>query len=329
MRVCFLDPLENRVAELPEQFLGQHQVSLANGNAGDVPADTEAVITWGDSLDQPLIARLPNLRLVQRVGWYRTGGDLAAAEAAGAAVAVWPKGVSNRVAMHTLMFMLALGRQLLPSYRATIAGENEIGMEPTYMEQPAIAMNWPIIANVDTAANKTLGIIGFGEIGACFARMARPYDMDTLYYKRQRLSPAQEDYFGVRYAPLDDLLAQSDYVSTFVPYSKESERMLGAREFGLMKPSAYFINTGRGNTTDEAALMNVLREGRIRGAALDVFSFEPLPPDHPVLSLKNVVLTPHNAGGVGGWHDVFTRIVMNLDAVAAGRRPVTWGYPPR
>jgi phosphoglycerate dehydrogenase-like enzyme len=94
-----------------------------------------------------------------------------------------------------------------------------------------------------------------------------------------------------------------------------------------MKPTAYFLNTGRANTTDEAALIDALEKKRIAGAGLDVFSYEPLPPDSLLRNLKNVVLTPHNAGGVGGWHDVFTRIKGNLDRIEAGRRPVTWGTP--
>jgi phosphoglycerate dehydrogenase-like enzyme len=230
--------------------------------------------------------------------------------------------------MHTLMFMVALSRQLLPGHELTIEGVNESGMEPAFADQRPLAMNWPKVANVDTPANKTLGIVGFGEAGACLARLAAPLDMEILYHKRTRLSPAQEEFYGVEYAPLDDLLRQSDYVATFVPYTKENEQSFGAREFGLMKRTAYFLNTGRANTTDEAALIDALKNKRIAGAGLDVFSYEPLPPDNPLPTLKNVVLTPHNAGGIGGWHDVFERISGNLTRLANGRKPVTWGIPP-
>jgi glyoxylate reductase len=328
MHVCFLDPLEARIKELPGQYLGEHQISYANGQPADVPADTEVLITWSGLLDRALVERLPNLRLVQSIGYYRGGGDLQAAADRGIAVAVWPWGVLNRVAMHTLMFMVALSRQLLPGHELTIEGVNESGMEPAFADQRPLAMNWPKVANVNTPANKTLGIVGFGEAGACLARLAAPLDMEILYYKRTPLSAAQEEFYGVEYAPLDDLLQRSDYVATFVPYTKENEKTFGAREFGLMKPTAYFLNTGRANTTDEAALIDALRNNRIAGAGLDVFSYEPLPPDNPLPTLKNVVLTPHNAGGVGGWHDVFERIGGNLVRLAAGRTPVSWGIPP-
>jgi phosphoglycerate dehydrogenase-like enzyme len=328
MHVCFLDPLEERIKEFPGQYLADHQVAYADGQPADVPADTEVLITWSGLVDRELVSRLPDLKLVQRIGYFRGGGDLQAAADRGVAVAVWPHGVLNRVAMHTLMFMVALSRQLLPGHELTIEGVNEIGMEPTFADQRPLAMNWPKVANVDTPANKTLGIVGFGEAGACLAHLAAPLDMEILYYKRTRLSPAQEAFYGVEYAPLDDLLRQSDFVATFVPYSPENEKTFGARELTLMKPTAYFLNTGRANTTDEAALIDALRNKRIAGAGLDVFSYEPLPPDNPLPTLKNVVLTPHNAGGVGGWHDVFARIAGNLRRLENGRRPVSWGIPP-
>src|SRR3954468_16790770 len=328
MHVCFLDPLEDRIKEFPGRYLAEHQVSFANGQPARVPADTEVLVTWSGLLDRGLVERLSDLRLVQRIGYFRGGGDLQAAADRGVAVAVWPHGVLNRVAMHTLMFMVSLSRQMLPGHELTIEGVNESGKEPAFADQRPLAMNWPGVANVDTPANKTLGIVGFGEAGACLAHLAAPLDMEVLYYKRTPLSPEQEEFYGVEYAPLDDLLRRSDFVATFVPYTPENERSFGARELGLMKPTAYFLNTGRANTTDEAALIDALKNGRIAGAGLDVFSYEPLPPDNPLPTLKNVVLTPHNAGGVGGWHDVFDRISANLSRVQSGRKPRSWGVPP-
>lgn len=328
MQVCFLDPLEERIREFPARYLAAHAVHYAEGQPERVPAETEGLITWSGLLDRALVERLPSLRLVQRIGYFRGGGDLRAAEGRGVQTAVWPHGVLNRVAMHTLMFLLAQSRQLLPSHQATIEGVNAIGMEPAFADQRPVAMNWAKIPRVDSPFNKTLGIVGFGEAGACLAHQAAPLDMDVLYYKRSRLSPEQEAFYGVEYAQLDELLRRSDFVATFVPYSKETEHSFGAREFGLMKPTAFFLNTGRANTTDEGALIGALKSGRIAGAGLDVFAYEPLPPNSPLLTLKNVIMTPHNAGGVGGWQDVFGRIAANLSRVQAGRSPVSWGIPP-
>lgn len=328
MRLCFLDPLQDRLKEFPAQYLGEHETHLANGQVSDVPADTEALVTWSELLDTSLIARLPHLRFIQRIGYYRGGGDLSEAAARGIVTSVWPMGVLNRVAMHTFMFMLAQSRKLMQGHQATLRGENEIGMEPAFADHRASAMNWPMIRGVDTPANRTLGIVGFGEAGACLAHLAQPLDMEILYFKRSRLLPAQERFYGVEYAPLDDLLRRSDFVATFVPYTRDNEKTFGAREFELMKPTAYFLNAGRANTTDEDALIKALQRGTIAGAGLDVYSYEPVAPNSPILSAPNVVLTPHYAGGTGGWQDVFERIAANLARVADGRPPVTWGIPP-
>ena len=109
--------------------------------------------------------------------------------------------------------------------------------------------------------------------------------------------------------------------------SEESRKMLSRREFGLMKPSAIFVNTGRGNTVDEAAIVEALRERRIRAAGLDVFPVEPLPLSSPLLTLENVVLTPHTAGGVQGWMNTFERIAENLRRVEA-HEPVLFPMRP-
>ena len=138
-------------------------------------------------------------------------------------------------------------------------------------------------------------------------------------YRRRPLSPEQETFYGVQWAPLDDLLQQADVVVSFVPGIPEARNMLGAREFGLMRSSAYFVNCGRARTVDTDALVKVLRERRIAGVGLDVFPVEPLPRTSPFRELDNVIITPHSAGGVAGWTDTFARIRANLDKVEAGR----------
>ena len=124
MHICFLDPLEDRIKEFPGQYLADHQISYANGQPADVPGDTEALITWSSLVDRDLVGRLPQLRLIQRIGYFRGGGDIQAAADRGVATSVWPHGVLNRVAMHTLMFMVSLSRQLLPGHELTIEGVN-------------------------------------------------------------------------------------------------------------------------------------------------------------------------------------------------------------
>jgi phosphoglycerate dehydrogenase-like enzyme len=123
----------------------------------------------------------------------------------------------------------------------------------------------------------------------------------------------------VKYAALDELLSESDVVVSFVPGVPEARNMLGAREFGLMKRSAYFVNCGRAQMADEHALIAALRDGQIAGAGLDVFHTEPLPMSSALRELPNAIITPHSAGGIGGWTDTFARLRRNLDLVRDGR----------
>jgi gluconate 2-dehydrogenase len=141
--------------------------------------------------------------------------------------------------------------------------------------------------------HKTLGIVGLGRIGGAVARRAAlGFGMDILYANRSR-NPDAEQRYGAQWRTLPQLLSQADFVVLLVPLSPATERMIGAAELGLMKSSAILINCGRGQVLDEAALIEHLRERRIRGAGLDVFAREPLSPDSPLLQLPNVVAVPH------------------------------------
>ncbi len=140
----------------------------------------------------------------------------------------------------------------------------------------------------------TLGVIGLGQIGKAFVARARAFGVKTLVHTRTP-NEALEKQFAIEYAPLDEVLRRADIVCLFASLSKETRGMIGARELGLMKRSAYLVNIARGELIDEDALLDALRTGRIAGAGLDVFNVEPLF-DSPLFALDNVVLTPHQAG---------------------------------
>lgn len=323
-----MDPLEARLVDFPARYLPEHDV-IVTEEKGKAPAgveDAEALVWSAYPVDGALIASLPRLRFMQRIGLTRAKGDASAALANNIPVSVLPFGVSDRVALHTLALTLDVLRKIVQGHRAVHEGLNPDGLEELEQVGPTQTVNWVRWPDVDTLNDKIVGIIGFGEIGACYARMLPPFNCRILYNKRNQLNPQHENYFGVEYAPLDTLLRESDVVVSFVPYSEASRKMLGAREFGLMKPDAIFVNTGRGNTVDELALVDALRERKIRAAGLDVFSVEPLPLTNPLLKLDNVVLTPHTAGGIQGWMNTFERIAENLRRVEAGT-PVL--YPMR
>ena len=167
---------------------------------------------------------------------------------------------------------------------------------------------------------KTLGVLGMGRIGQAVARRARlGFGMNVLYYNRSQV-PAAEAAFDARRLPLDELLAQSDFVCVVLPLTSATERLIGAREFALMKPSAIFVNGARGRIVDEAALIEALRNGTIHAAGLDVFEHEPLPPDSPLLTMKNVVALPHIGSATHETRFAMSRLAVdNLVAALDGK----------
>lgn len=170
---------------------------------------------------------------------------------------------------------------------------------------------------------KTLGIIGFGRIGRAVARIgAKGFGMRVLYYSRHRAPREVEEEIGAEYASLDDLLRRSDVVSIHVPLTPETRGMIGERELRIMKPTAILVNTARGAVVDPDALVRALREGWIAAAGLDVFHEEPLPPDHPLTRLDNVVLAPHIGSATYEARQAMTCAVLdNLLAFKEGKVP--------
>ncbi|MEW9669877.1 2-hydroxyacid dehydrogenase [Ammoniphilus sp. 3BR4] len=173
----------------------------------------------------------------------------------------------------------------------------------------------------------TIGIIGMGRIGEAVARRAKGFDMNILYYNRSR-KPEAEAKLGAAYASLDELLQRSDYVVVLVPLGPESNRLIGERELGFMKNDAILVNASRGATVDEQALIRALQEGRIAGAALDVFEKEPVDKNNPLLTMPNVVTLPHIGSATSE-----TRLKMamkaaeNMVAGLSGKKPVNLVNP--
>jgi phosphoglycerate dehydrogenase-like enzyme len=320
MRIAFLDPLEPRLAEYPSRYLGGHDVLLTTP-PGTLPEGIEAAegVVWSSyPVDASLIHRLAKLRFMQRIGLMRAKGDATAALAKGIPVSVTPHGVSDRVAQHAMALTLDVVKKITQGHIHLHAGRNPDNLPEEEAGGPANALNWTRTPDVGTLNDKTVGIIGFGEIGACFTRLLKPYNCRVFYFKRTRLEPDMERYFGIEYASLDGLLDQSDVVQAFLPITEETRKMLTGREFARMKAGSIFINVGRGNTVDENALIEALRNGPVGFAGLDVYAVEPLPMTSPLRTLENVVLTPHAAGGVFGMNNVFERIAENLRRVEAG-----------
>jgi phosphoglycerate dehydrogenase-like enzyme len=220
-----------------------------------------------------VISALPKLKLLITTGARNASFDLAAAKDHNVTVCGTP-GFGNPTAGLTIGLMLELTRR--------------IGFENARMKA---GEPWQITIGPDLEGH-TLGVIGLGKLGARVAKTAQALGMKVIAWS-QNLTPEKCREGGVEYAAKDDLFRQADFVSIHVILSQRSRGLVGAKELGLMKPTAYLVNTSRGPIVDEAALIAALRDKRIAGAALDVFDVEPLPLDHPFRKMDNVVLTPH------------------------------------
>ncbi len=174
-----------------------------------------------------------------------------------------------------------------------------------------------------TLDGKTLGILGLGNIGRRIARLGKAYGMRIVATRRHvnKIGRARDVDVVYPRQQLGDLLAESDYVVNCLPYTPETDKVLGEAEIRRMKPGSFFVNIGRGTTVDEAALIRALQEKRIAGAGLDTFEQEPLPLDNPLWTLPNVIVTPHMSGSTADYNTKATAIfVENLKRYVAGRR---------
>jgi len=168
----------------------------------------------------------------------------------------------------------------------------------------------------------TVGIVGMGRIGREVARRLAGWQADLVYYDPFRLAADLEQQLNVRYLELDQLLRIADAVTVHVPLNASTRNLIDAESLSLMKPSAILVNTARGGLVDEPALADALRDGRILGAGLDVFSQEPIPQDSPLLDLPNVIVTPHSAGPT--WQSFprrFANCFANIERVQRGEPP--------
>jgi len=256
-----------------------------------------------DRIDARLLdAAGPQLKVVSQMAVGTDNIDLAACTARGIPVGHTPGVLSDAVADLTIGLMLATARRIIEGAEDVKAGR----------WQTWSPMGW---VGPDLHGS-TVGIIGMGRIGAAVARRLTGFNVRLLYHNRHPSPLADE--VGAELVSLEDLLATSDFVSLHCPYTPETHHLIDAAALARMKSSAILINTARGGVVDQDALMDGLQSGQIRAAGLDVTTPEPLPPDHPLLSLPNVVVLPHI-----GSASLATRIKMaqmTVDNLLAGLR---------
>ena len=250
----------------------------------------------GNYIPAEVINANPNLKGIAILGGTTVYVDFDAALAAKVPVAssimanqkyAVGGGVMVATADLTIAMLLAFAYRLIDADRYTRA-------DPTFQEQTMALMG-------QGCSTKTVGLIGLGQVGMLMVPRLRAFNMKLLYLKRSRLTPYEEQSLGLEYAPLDELLQRSDYVCVLVSYNPTTDMMIGAREFDLMHPTTYLINTARGRIVDQNALVEALQKKKIAGAGIEVFYDEPPRVWHPnvpaaLREMDNVILTPHNGG---------------------------------
>lgn len=299
------------------EYLSKH--FDVESNQADTPMDAEtlaaslsgkqgALITLIDRIDGKLLARCPGLKAVCNIAVGFNNIDLSACTAAGVMATNTPGVLDDSTADFTWALILAATRRVVESDVHLRSG----GWKGWYLKQF-------LGADVHHAV---LGILGFGRIGRKVAQRALGFDMTVLYHSTRQAPPDVERSLNAAFVSKEELLARSDILTLHVPYSLSTHHIIGGPELAMMKQSAVLINAARGGVVDDAALIEALKNGRIAGAGLDVFENEPaLNP--ALISMKNVVLTPHIASSSAA-----TRHAMAMLAARNLVAALTTGKPP-
>ena len=305
-----LPAVETRMAQLFDAQFNGSDIAMTRDQLAAAMADCDVFVpTVTDHIDAELIAAAPpRLKLIANYGAGVNHIDVAAGKAKGIMVTNTPGVFTDDTADLTMALILSVPRRLGEGEKLMRSGEWS-GWRPSGMLGHRIG-------------GKTLGIVGFGRIGEAVAARARAFGMEVIYTKRKRLPHSIEEQLGVAFEPeLDRLIARSDIISLHCPLTSETDKLINAARIAMMKPSAYLINSSRGELIDEAALIEALEHGRIAGAGLDVYTHEPAV-DPRFLTLNNVALLPHlGSATFEGREASGERVIANIRMWADGHRP--------
>lgn len=291
------DPLdiEQRVLEPVGAIVDAHQCKTVEQMLPLV-ADVDAVITQFSPINAQVIAAMRKARVIVRYGIGVDNVDLQAARERGIPVCNVPDYCINEVADHTLAFILALTRQVIPNCLGVRGGRWALGTP---------------LAEMRTLRELTVGVVGFGRIGREVVRRLRPFGGVVRVFD-PAVNRQEIESVGARSAStLEELLQQSDILTLHCPSTPQTRRMLGTESLAKMKRGALVVNLARGDLIDTPALVTALQSGHLAGAALDVCDPEPIPPGHPLLQLPNVIVAAHVAS-------TSVRAVQTLRETAAG-----------
>lgn len=304
------DLIETRMMELFDCKLNLDDRPFSRAELAAAMAEAEVLVpTVTDEITADLLREVgPRLKLIASFGTGVNHIALDAAKEKGITVTNTPGVLTEDTADMTMALILAVARRLGEGERLLRAGQWQ-GWAPTAM----LGMR---------LSGKRLGIVGMGRIGTAVAIRARAFGLSIHYHNRRRLPEAIEEELGASYhASVDTLLRISDVVTIHCPHTSETHELVNAARIGAMKPTAYLINTARGEIIDEKALIAALQTGRIAGAGLDVYTHEPAV-DPALLALDNVVLLPHlGSATIEGREASGEKVIANIRAWCDGHRP--------
>jgi D-3-phosphoglycerate dehydrogenase len=264
------------------------------------------VIRANGKTTRKIMESAPRLKVVGRHGIGVENIDLQAATDLGIWVVNTPDANDQSVAEHFFGLALMLSKMLK---------KGDIALREGRWEARYVHIGREL-------KGKTLGILGFGRIGKAIGHIAhKGFEMNVLYYDSVRFEAMEQEIKTVKVS-LDDILSRSDFISINLPMLPETKNLIGAKELGLMKPTAYILNLARGTIWDEKALESVLKHGKIAGAASDVFAVEPAMKDHPLLKLDNFIATPHMAAHTKEALERMSLVVEDIVRVLEGKEPL-------
>jgi glyoxylate reductase len=308
------DTVEARMGELFDVRLNETDTPMSHDELAEAMQAAEVLVpTVTDRIDAELIGKAgPQLRLIANFGNGVDNIDVKAAHGHGITVTNTPNVLNEDTADMTMALILAVPRRLTEG-AAVLTGEGEwAGWSPTWMLGRRVS-------------GKKLGIIGLGRIGMAVARRARAFGLSINYHNRHRMAETiEEELDATWWESLDQMLAHMDIVSVNCPSTPATFHLLSARRLELMQPTAYIVNTARGDVIDEQALIRLIEEEKIAGAGLDVFEHEPsVNPRLRDLARKGkVVLSPHmSSATIEGRVEMGEKVIINIRMMADGDRP--------
>ena len=260
----------------------------------DALEEADFFLCENDPLPEDFYERANRLKLIQAGGYFFEKLQIERATQAGVPVMTFPMPITDSVADHTMMMLLALARNFEETTRAAREGSAN---PPSPQRADGSAFNWTQTQGIAPLRGMRLGVLGMGDIGRGVALRARAFGMEILYWNRTPLPESVDEALGARPVSREELFQSADALLVGVALNEETRGVIGEEEIRALPRGAYLLNIGRGPLIDQEAMYRALSDGHLGGAGLDVFDPEPFPPEHPLLRLANVIPTPHCAGG--------------------------------